>query len=319
MARLNAKWYNFWNRGQDWYHFWQDTDTSITTTTTTTTAVVSGGLKTINGLVKASIKSWNGLSFASIKVFNGLLVGSAPSFTITFDSIANVPVADASSVANWNSWFYLPSSGTSFSSVSIVNNTVTFIGGANIQVQNQFATNTHITKIEDTIGSLTSGISGCFSGLTVLTTIRLYGFTVVIDHAFVSNTVLTTIDLPNATSLGDSAFSGCSANVIFNLPKVTSIGKYIFNSCTLGTTFNLPLCTTTDETNWYLCPAITNIDLSSIVNLGLTTGDDTNFYGITGQTITLKVKAAIMTVNGGSPDGDIAALQASNTVTVIQV
>lgn len=25
MARLDAKWYNFWGDGQTWYHFWQDT------------------------------------------------------------------------------------------------------------------------------------------------------------------------------------------------------------------------------------------------------------------------------------------------------
>lgn len=40
---------------------------------------------------------------------------------------------------------------------------------------------------------------------------------------------------------------------------------------------------------------------------------------ITGKTITLTVPAALMTCNGGNPDGDIAYLQANNTVTVIQV
>lgn len=24
MSRLNARWGNFWHRGQVWYHFWQD-------------------------------------------------------------------------------------------------------------------------------------------------------------------------------------------------------------------------------------------------------------------------------------------------------
>lgn len=28
MARLDAKWNNFWQRGQTWYHFWQDTPTA---------------------------------------------------------------------------------------------------------------------------------------------------------------------------------------------------------------------------------------------------------------------------------------------------
>lgn len=29
MARLNTTWYNFSNRGQTWYHFWQDTEVSV--------------------------------------------------------------------------------------------------------------------------------------------------------------------------------------------------------------------------------------------------------------------------------------------------
>ena len=32
MSRLNAKWYNFWQRGQKWYHFWQDRTAKTFTT-----------------------------------------------------------------------------------------------------------------------------------------------------------------------------------------------------------------------------------------------------------------------------------------------
>jgi hypothetical protein len=28
MARLNSKWNNFWQRGQAWYHFWEDASTA---------------------------------------------------------------------------------------------------------------------------------------------------------------------------------------------------------------------------------------------------------------------------------------------------
>jgi len=43
------------------------------------------------------------------------------------------------------------------------------------------------------------------------------------------------------------------------------------------------------------------------------------FNGITGNTITLTVPAALMTCDGGNPDGDIVYLDNNNTLTVIQV
>jgi len=42
------------------------------------------------------------------------------------------------------------------------------------------------------------------------------------------------------------------------------------------------------------------------------------FTNIAGQTITLTIPSALMTCNGGNPDGDIQYLQANNTVTIIQ-
>jgi hypothetical protein len=43
------------------------------------------------------------------------------------------------------------------------------------------------------------------------------------------------------------------------------------------------------------------------------------FDGIIGNIITLTVPLALMTCNGGNPDGDIQYLQANNTVTIITV
>jgi hypothetical protein len=61
------------------------------------------------------------------------------------------------------------------------------------------------------------------------------------------------------------------------------------------------------------------IYLPSCIALGTSVLDNTNFQNIIGKTITLTVPAALMTCNAGAPDGDIAYLQANNTVTVITV
>jgi len=54
-------------------------------------------------------------------------------------------------------------------------------------------------------------------------------------------------------------------------------------------------------------------------DLGGTTGDDTVFGSIGGQTITLTIAASRETCDGGNPDGDIVYLSANNTATIIYV
>jgi len=106
---------------------------------------------------------------------------------------------------------------------------------------------------------------------------------------------LTSINAPLADYIGDYAFQQTGISVA-NFPNANYVGAYAFNSCPLDT-----------------------IDLSSCTDLGGSTGNDNVFYGIIGRTITLTVPAALMTCNGGNPDGDIQYLQANNTVTIITV
>lgn len=84
------------------------------------------------------------------------------------------------------------------------------------------------------------------------------------------------------------------------------------------TTLDLPQLTTTGDYGLFLnCISLTTINLPVCTNLGLTVGNNSVFNLITGQTITLTVPAALMTCNGGNPDGDIDYLQVNNTVTII--
>ena len=71
--------------------------------------------------------------------------------------------------------------------------------------------------------------------------------------------------------------------------------------------------------NFNECGLLSNIVLPKCTQMGSSVGDNNSFLGVTGNIINLTVPAALMTCNGGNPDGDIAYLQANNTVTVIEV
>ena len=63
----------------------------------------------------------------------------------------------------------------------------------------------------------------------------------------------------------------------------------------------------------------TAFTMRGVTNLGGTTGNDNVFASITGKAITLTIPSALMTCNGGNPDGDIQWLIDNNTVTIITV
>ena len=74
MARLDAKWYNFWGSGQAWYHFWQDTEAvggaSATSSPGTGSAVLTGFSPTISVTDNKTVSPGTGLL-----LFNGFAPG----------------------------------------------------------------------------------------------------------------------------------------------------------------------------------------------------------------------------------------------------
>lgn len=95
------------------------------------------------------------------------------------------------------------------------------------------------------------------------------------------------------TTAGASAFDGCATLSAISLPTLATAGAACFANCTSATTFDLSACTA----------------------LGTTTGDNSVFSGITGNTITITVPTALSTCDGGNPDGDLVYLSANNTAT----
>ena len=149
-------------------------------------------------------------------------------------------------------------------------------------------------------------------------TITLPSLLSVGDDCFGDNINTLSFDLPLLNTAGNGSFSGCAATLSFSFPSlVTCIGwTFLNNQNTIA--YDLPLMESIGDSGLAWNYGLTSINISSCINLGTTTGDNSVFNGITGQTITLTVPSALMTCNiGGTPDGDIQYLQANNIVTII--
>ena len=229
---------------------------------------------------------------------NRILIEQPQALELTWDDIANVPVADASSLTDWNTFFDLPTNGTPFTSVIVVGNGVNLFGGSGINLRdNLFSGNTNLLSVDDTANCITTAGDSCFDTCTSI----------------------TTFNLPSLTTAGDSCFESCTSVTTFNLPLLTTAGDGCFNSCSSLTTIDLPELTTAGDGCFSDCSSITSFDLSSCTNLGTTVGDNSVFLNITGNTITLTVPSSLMTCDSGNPDGDIQYLQANNSLTIITV
>lgn len=97
--------------------------------------------------------------------------------------------------------------------------------------------------------------------------------------------------------ISNSSFNGQTTLEVVELPFMVSADSYSFGSCT----------------------GLTELKLNRCASLGGSVDDNYVFDSTLGTTIALTVPSALMTNNGGNPDGDIAYLQANNSVTVTQV
>lgn len=276
-------------------------------------------------------------------------------FRLLFSNILEVGgiVGDVTDVANWNTYFDLPTYGAPFTSVSVTGDEVKLYGGSNIIIKQSLFDQPDelgllLLEVDDLAGCIVEVEYDGFgydqnSGSPYITYINLPNVTVAGDFAFyfaggdaLSPTVinmpllttagedcfnscdkLTTLNLPSLITAGDGCFGGCDVITTISLPSLTSCGYGCFSSCANLTTVNLPQLQTVGGACFINSNSLTTISLPACTDLGGTVGNDFVFQPITGNTITLTVPAALMTCNSGNPDGDIQYLQANNTVTII--
>lgn len=229
---------------------------------------------------------------------------------LTFDDIANAALligGDASDVADWNTFFDLPTNGTPFTSVTVDGNEVSLFGGSGITLRSGLfvGDGTYVTSLLSIVDE-----ADCVVACETIGNLSPF-----VDDGNIYNTALTTVDLPVCLTIGYACFSGCYSIITVNIQNLINIEDYCFDSNISLTTLNFPNATTVGQ-SFTNCMAVTTINLSSCTSLGTTTGDDNVFSGIIGNTITLTCPAALLTCNGGAPDGDLCFLNDNNTLTV---
>ena len=217
----------------------------------------------------------------------------ADALELTFDDIANVPVADAESVSDWNTFFDLPTNGSPFTSVVVDGNKVSLFGGSGISFVADFYGSYSLLSVKDLCGCVVSG--GYFN--------------------FCYN--ITSILLPNCVTPGTCENCGNLLEVDFS--EATSLVGSFFSNCALLTNVLLPKVTQVDYNTFYGMTSLEVLYMPLLTTLGDTVSNNEVFRDIIGCTITLTIPSALMTCNGGNPDGDIQYLAANNTLTIIQV
>ena len=164
---------------------------------------------------------------------------------LTFDDIANANtlVGDASNVDDWNTFFNLPTNGTSFTSVTIAGSEIQLFGGSNIILDGYnnslFYNVSSILKVIDNIGCIVTITDYVFvdSGLLEIY-IPACTYIAAPQDSGVFSYNTTTIHAPNLSNLGVGAFEYCEDlyDLILDFDNITSLDEnFIFYEC-----YNLP-------------------------------------------------------------------------------
>ena len=198
--------------------------------------------------------------------------------TLGWDDIANADllVGDASNVADWNTFFDLPTNGTPFALVIVTGNTVNLYGGYNINLKaNLFEYNGNLVSVVDGAEGILSASTFCFQDCSFVSEFNLPALTSAGNGCFRNCYMVSEFNLPALTSAGSNCFreSTINANISieFNLPSLRTVGSNCFQDCGSVTTFNLPLLISSSFACFRFCSNVTTFNLPL---LRFTSGND---------------------------------------------
>jgi hypothetical protein len=237
--------------------------------------------------------------------------------SLTFDDIANAPVADPSSLANWNTFF---GNQQKFYSVTVIGNKVEILSQANLYLSSHFYQNTHITAFEDEGCIYQLGYS-VFYQCTNLTSVYLGGSaTILYDDSFNGCTSLQTFEGKKIQTVYSRCFQDCTSltTVKINNKLQVYLAANAFKNCSSLPEIYFPTAYNVGDSCFEGCVSVNKIILPKAYILGSNAGNNNVFLGIIGKTMPIVVSPQVLTNNTGStPDGDIAYLTTNNTITQI--
>jgi len=212
-------------------------------------------------------------------IYNDVTINGSPyipftgytgNLTLVWNDIANADllVGNASNVADWNTFFDLPSWSTPFTGVTINVNDVILTGGENIIINDGlFNSNVNILEVTDT-GCVAYLGNSCFNSCSSLTTVDLPSLSTVGRYCLSFCTSLTSINLPNLTTATEGCFANCSSLTTVNVSGLTIAGDVCFSSCSSLTSIDLPNLIAAGESCFAGLSSLTSVNLPSLTTAG---------------------------------------------------
>ena len=216
--------------------------------------------------------------------------------------IANAPVADPTSVSDWNTFFNLPTNGTPFTSVIVSGLEAKLMGGGNLIIKYAaFNNSTAIDYLIDEAGVLIEVGNNSFYGVT-MSEFTANSMSEAGSYVFSDSTIA----IFNATGLqnaGNKCFEGLGSTT-FNAPNMVNLGASAFASSTIAGSYTFNSLLTTGNNCFNSAPNITALTMPILTALGSTVADNFVFTGMTALTA-VTVPTALATADAGNPDGDL--------------
>lgn len=165
------------------------------------------------------------------------IISSAPAapqaLEITWLDINSAP---AHTLADWNTFLNLPSNGSPFTSIEIIDNTTKLFGGSNISINAlPFMDNDNLISINDKSGCIVALTQDTFNDCSNLEYVHLPSVTILSNYCFNYCQLLSFISLPSLISCGsttseNSVFGEISFNTIsLTIPhSIESDGDIVF-------------------------------------------------------------------------------------------
>jgi len=171
-----------------------------------------------------------------------------------FDDISSAPVANPTSVSDWNTLFALPANGTPFTSVVVVGTTtLILVGATNIGTTDASFFSTLINEIDDQVGCIKGGVINC-NNCSELQSVNYPAAIFALKESFRDSGLITAI-LPLVQGVGGLCFSGLSGLETLYMPSCTNLGGTPSNNNVFFNTFGSAALVVTIDSSRATCNA----------------------------------------------------------------